>query len=153
MLRVKSHITIHASSAYVKNCYLDYGNWHLVFPATISAARLLQEEKGFLIIEVRHKKAGRVINILSMQSNGDIQLEEWKPLYEATFINHFDSIGNFTRYTVIGTIHLKGFYNLMAPFLRPIVRRRMRKYILEPMKIFAESQPKLENPRENPGGG
>jgi hypothetical protein len=65
-------------------------------------------------------------------------------LYKAIFINRFEQIRGGTRYIVIGCISFKGIVKLLQPFLKGLVKNRIRKFVLEPLKIYAESM-KAEN--------
>jgi hypothetical protein len=122
----------------VRQIYLDYTNWHKLFPATIQAARLIKMEQGVLTIEVLHRIEGKVINILTVLPNGKIKLEEFKPKYNAIFINQFTPVSGSTRYSVTANISLKGIYKIVAFFIRGIIRNRIMKFVLVPVKEISE---------------
>src|SRR5215468_10116691 len=45
-----------------------------------------------------------------------------------------------TRFTVSGDFHLKGFAQLLKPFLRGYARRKMERLQLQPVKAEAEAR-------------
>ena len=118
--------------------YLDYAGWPRLFPATIRGVRLVRRDAGGTTVDVDHRTAGHVINIIRRRSASTIELEEFKPKYDATFINRFDATPGGTRYTVSADIRLKMPYVLLAPFLAGYVRRAVRRYVLQPMRVYAE---------------
>jgi hypothetical protein len=138
MLHVEASIDIVSPQPLVMRLYMDYNNWHKLFPLTIRAARCVKEEDGVFIVEVDHKKEGFVTNILTVLSNEEIQLEEFKPKYNATFINRFHAITNGTRYTILANISLKGIYKIASPFIKNAVKNRIMELVLKPMKKFSE---------------
>jgi hypothetical protein len=138
MLHVEASIDIVSPQPLVMGLYMDYDNWHELFPLTIRSARCVKEENGVFIIEVDHKKEGFVMNILTVLSNEEIQLEEFKPNYNATFINRFQPIAMGTRYTISANISLKGIYKIAAPFIKNVVKNRIMELVLKPMKKLSE---------------
>jgi len=138
MLHIKVSITIRAAQFELIDRYLDYNNWHRLFPLTIKGTKLLKKQNRILVIEVDHKKAGPLINILTILSDNEIQLEEFKPIYNATFINRFDAIEDGTKFTVNACISLKGVYRIAAPFVKGLIKNRIAKFVLEPMKAYSE---------------
>ena len=98
---------------------------------------MLKEENGRLTISVQHKKAGQVLNMLSVLSPHEIKLEEFKPTYDAVFINRFHQINRGSLHTVIAEIRLKGFFKIVEPFIKSIVEKRIKKFVLESMKDYA----------------
>ena len=131
---------IHASPERVSAIYQDYGHWPKLFPATIRGTRLVRENETTKAIEVDHATAGRVLNLLTVLSPSEIQLEEFKPFYDARFTNRFEADEVGTRYTVIADVQLKGPLRLLTPIARPIVRRRIAKFVLGPLKAMAEAK-------------
>ena len=119
--------------------YLDFAHWPTLFPATIRGTRLVRRTRDELTIEVDHRTAGRVINILRRRSASEIELEEVKPKYVALFLNRFEPVTGGTRYSVSADVRLRMPYALLAPFLRGYVRRSVRRYVLEPMRAAAQS--------------
>jgi hypothetical protein len=118
--------------------YLDFAHWPDLFPATIRGTRLVRDRGDEIVVEVDHRTAGRVVNVLRRRSAHEIELEERKPRYRATFLNRFDDAGDGTRYTVVATVSLSWPYALLGPLLAPYVRRAVRRYVLEPMRDAAE---------------
>lgn len=130
---------IHAAPERVRAIYQDYGHWPEVFAATIRATRLIRENDTTKAIEVEHATAGRVLNLMTVISPGEIRLEEFKPHYDARFTNRFDVDEGGTRLTVFADVQLKGPLRLLAPIARAILRRRIAKFVLRPLKRSAES--------------
>ena len=137
-MRVEVATTIRAPVERLVARYLDFAHWPLLFPATIRGTRLLRREGNAMIVEVDHRTAGRVINVIRPASDRVIELEEHKPKYDATFANRFDPSEEATRYTVVADIRLRMPYALLAPFVKGYVRRIVRRYVLEPMREAAE---------------
>jgi hypothetical protein len=121
----------------VSALYQDYAHWPRVFPA-IRATRLLRENDTTKAIEVDHATAGRVLNLMTVLSPGEIRLQEFKPHYDALFTNRFDADADGTRFTVIADVQLKGALRLLRPIARSLVRRRIAKLLLRPLKASAE---------------
>jgi hypothetical protein len=139
-MQTKMSLMINAPQQEVINIYRDYNNWNKLFPATIKNAHLLKEKDGMQTVEVDHRKAGKVINILRFPSENEIELEEFKPLYNAIFLNRFESIAGGTVYIIEAFIFLKGIYKMATPFIKGLVRKRINNYVLKPMKEFAENK-------------
>jgi hypothetical protein len=135
---VTTFIDINADQREVMKIYCDYSNWSKLFPKTINSAKLIKEEPYVQTVEVDHKFAGKVINVLSFLSPNEVELEEFKKMYDAIFLNRFEDIAGKTRYTIIANVALKGIYKIAAPFAKSIVRKRISNYVLGPMKEFAE---------------
>jgi len=130
---------IRAAPDRVSAIYQDYGHWPDIFPATIRATRLLRENDTTKAIEVDHASAGRVLNLMTVVSPNEIRLEEFKPHYDARFTNRFEDDAQGTRYTVVADVQLKGALRLLAPLARPIIRRRLARFVLQPLKAIAET--------------
>jgi hypothetical protein len=118
--------------------YLDFARWPELFPATIRGTRLVRSEGNTTVVEVDHRTAGRVINVIRPRSDHTIELVERKPKFEATFLNRFEPTSDGTRYTVAAEIRLRFPYALLAPFVKGYVRRSVRRFVLEPMRDAAE---------------
>ena len=131
---------IEAAPERVSAIYQDYGHWSQLFPATIRGTRLIRENDTTKAIEVEHAKSGRVLNLLTVISPGEIRLEEFKPFYDARFTNRFEADAHGTRYTVEADVQLKGPLRLLSPVARPFVRRQLAKFVLGPMKAMAEAR-------------
>lgn len=132
---------IQAPPLRVMDLYLDYASWPRLFPRTIRGVQLLGEEGGRTRLEVDHVFEGKVLNVMTVVSSNEVRLDEWKPRYEATFMNRFEDHPNGTRYTVFAEIALKGALWLLTPFAAPVARSRIKRYVLRPMKAFAEKPP------------
>ncbi len=139
-VQTKMSLKINASQQRVINLYKDFNNWHKLFPATIKGAHLIKEENGIQTVEVDHSKAGKVINILRFSSANEIELEEFKPLYNAIFFNRFINEQDKTIYVIEAFIFLKGIFKTAAPFVKGLVQKRIYNYVLKPMKEIAESK-------------
>jgi len=129
---------IRAPRERVVGLYTDFRGWPRVFGRTIRGVRLLDEQGAKRIIEVDHVE-GRVLNMMSIAAPNEIELEEWKRLYDARFTNRFESVPEGTRYSLVGEIRLKGAIAALAPIAKPIIRARMRRFVLEPLKEMAEA--------------
>jgi hypothetical protein len=130
---------VNASADRVRALYEEPDNWARLFPATIRAARVVRREGDTTVVEVDHVE-GRVINILCDVSATRIDLVEFKRRYGATFVNEFIGEGDGTRYRLTRSVRLKWPYRLAAPFLKPFVLARMRRYVVEPLKAAAETE-------------
>jgi hypothetical protein len=132
---------IHATPERVSAIYRDYVRWPQLFPRTVRGTRLIRQNDTTQAIEVDHAKAGRVLNLMTVLSPAEIRLDEFKPHYEARFINRFEADGRGTRYTVIADVQLKGILRLLSLIAPPFVRRRIAKFVLGPIKAMAEAAP------------
>ena len=92
------------------------------------------------MVEVDHVE-GKVVNILRDISSTRIDLVEFKRRYDATFVNEFIPEGEGMRYRLTASVRLKWPYWLAAPFVKPLVLARMRRYVVEPLKAAAEREP------------
>ena len=79
-------------------------------------------------------------NVMTEVGPNRIDLCEARRRYDARFENRFDPIPEGTRYTVSADVHLKGAARLLAPIAGPIIRRRIREYVLAPMRRMAETR-------------
>ena len=137
MIHVEVSDTIRASPAKVAGMYRDFRNWPRLFSATIRGVRLVSEENGMEVLEIDHVE-GKVINNLRIVSSEFIELEEFKKQFDGHFENRFQRVPGGTRYTVVADITLKGPYKVLEPFLRPYVRRRITRFVINPMKLASE---------------
>lgn len=137
---------IRAAPERVSAMYRDYRRWPELFPATIRGTRLIRENNTTQAIEVDHRHAGRVLNLLTVLSADEIRLEEFKPHYEARFTNRFEATPEGTRLTVVADVQLKGIIWLLSLIARPFVRRRIAKFVLRPLKARAEALPAAGTP-------
>jgi hypothetical protein len=102
--------------------------------------RLLADDGQRKTIEVDHATEGKVINIMMMVSPHEIRLEEFKRRFDARFINRFEAAGQRTRYSIVAEVQLKGVARALSPLAPPIVRARLNRFVLEPMRAAAESE-------------
>ena len=137
-VRVREAMTIRAAPEKAAALYLDYERWPRLFPATIRGVRMLRERPGEITVEVDHRTEGRVVNVIRPESPTVIALDELKPRFAATFVNRFDASAAGTQYAVDAEVRFRGVYALIAPVLASIVRRRIRQYVLQPMRVAAE---------------
>jgi hypothetical protein len=137
---------IRAAPERVSAMYRDYRRWPELFPATIRGARLIRENDTTQAIEVDHRQAGRVLNLLTVLSADEMRLEEFQPHYEARFTSRFEATPEGTRFTIVADVQLKGALRLLSLIARPFVRRRIAKHVLRPLKARAEALPPLGGP-------
>jgi Polyketide cyclase / dehydrase and lipid transport len=130
---------VNASADHVRALYEEPDNWARLFPLTIRGARVVRREADTTVVEVDHVE-GRVTNILRNVSPTRIDLAEFKRRYEGTFANEFIPEGDGMRYRLTASVRLKWPYRLAAPFVKPLVLARMRRYVVEPLKTAAETE-------------
>ena len=130
---------IGAPPELVSALYADYEGWPRLFPATIRGVRLLADEGQRKTIEIAHASEGKVINILILVSPQEIRLEEFMRRFDARFINRFEAAGQATRYSIVADVQLKGVARALAPLAPPIVRVRLNRFVLEPMRAAVGS--------------
>ncbi len=136
MLHVEASILIQAPPVRTAGISRDYNRWPSIFP-TISAVRLVCEGSDKAVVVVDHWE-GKVVNILTTVSPTEVHLEEFKKRYNAQFLNRFEAAPEGTRYTVLAEISLKGMTKYLEPFLGDYVRRKIVRFVLEPIKQAAE---------------
>jgi hypothetical protein len=130
---------IQAPPERVMQLYRDYTQWARLFPATIRGVRLIRSDGVRTEVEVNHRE-GFVPNVMTEVGPNRIDLWEAKRHYDATFENRFDPIPEGTRYTVSADVRLKGVARVLAPIVGPIIRHRIRAYVLAPMRRMAEKR-------------
>ena len=130
---------VNAPADRVRALYRDPANWAHLFPETIRGARVVRKEGDTTVVEVDHVE-GKVVNILRDISSTRIDLVEFKRRYDATFVNEFIPEGDGMRYTLTASVRLKWPYWVAAPFVKPLVLTRMRRYVVEPLKAAAERE-------------
>ena len=145
VVRTSVQVTIHAPPERVMATFLDYARWPDIFPLTIAGTELVRRRSpSVLEVMVHHRKEGRVLNVLTIRGPEVVELREFKRRFDATFVNRFepaaDGEGGGTRYTIDAEVRMKPPYALLAPLLRGVVERALRRYTLEPMRAAAESQ-------------
>jgi hypothetical protein len=129
---------INAPPERVAELYADHEGWPHLFPATIRGVRLLADDGRRKTIEVDHATEGKVINIMTVVSPREIQLEEFKRSFDARFINRFEAAGHGTRYSIVADVQLRGAARLLGPLVTPIVHARLNRFVLEPMRAAVE---------------
>jgi hypothetical protein len=129
---------IRASPVKVAGMFRDYQTWPRLFSTTIRGVRLVREDHRIEVLEIDHVE-GEVINKLRVVSSGLIELEEYKKQFDGHFENRFEPARGGTRYTVVADITLKGPYKLLEPLLRPYVRRQITRFVINPLKLAAET--------------
>jgi hypothetical protein len=137
MLRVEVSTLIQASPDRVMAIYCNYENWFRLFP-TIRAVRILAATADTITLAIDHRE-GQVINLMTLISRHEVRLEEFKRFYDASFVNQFEAIGAGTKYSLGADIRLKGAARFLGPLLKGYIRRQMRKFVLEPVRKYAES--------------
>src|SRR5262249_62328315 len=137
---------ISAPPELVAGLYADYEGWPRLFPATIRGVRLVADDGRRKTIEVDHATEGKVINIMMVASSHEIQLEEFKRRFDARFINRFEAAGQGTRYSIVADVPLKGVARALAPLVPPIVRARLNRFVLDPMRAAVESELRSKKP-------
>ena len=130
---------VNAPADRVRALYQNPDNWPRLFPATIRSARVVRREGDTTVVEVDHVE-GKVMNILRDISITRIDLVEFKRRYDASFVNEFIPEGEGMRYRLTASVRLKWPYRLTGPFVKPLVVARMRRYVVEPLKVAAESE-------------
>lgn len=130
-----------ATAQRVRALYLDAEGWGRVFPATIRGARVVSRSGDVMVVKVDHVE-GTVLNVIHEVSPARVELEEWKRRYDATFTNEFlpDGDGGCLL-RITAEVRPKGPYRLAAPFLAPLVKARLRRYVVEPLRAAAERGP------------
>lgn len=123
---------VNAPADRVRALYRDTGNWARLFPATIRGARVVRKEGNTTMVEVDHVE-GKVVNILRDTSSKHTDLREFTRHYDATLVNEFIPEREGMRYTLTASVRLKWPYRLAAPFVKPLVLARMRRYVVEPL--------------------
>lgn len=118
--------------------FLDYDAWPRIFPVTIAGTRLLERTADSLQVMVDHRREGQVLNVLRTPAPGVVELTEHKPRFDATFVNRFEAVKGGTRCAIDAAVRLKWPYAPLAPFLRGVVERALRRYTLEPLRAAAE---------------
>ncbi len=144
-IQAQASIDIAAPPERVAAVYCDVEKWGETFPATIEQAQVIETGDNWRQIEVTHKQEGCVTNTLIFLSDTEIGLEESKKKFTASFLNQFEpAADSSTHYVITAYIGLKGVYKVLKPFVKGYVRRqalkRMRDYVLEPLKTAAEKE-------------
>lgn len=148
MVRTVVSTEINAPPELVAALYADWAEWPRLFPLTIRGVRILADDGQRKTIEVDHATEGKVVNIMMVVSPHEVRLEESKRRFDARFINRFEAAGHGTRYSIVAEVQLKGVARALAPLAPPIVRERLNRFVLEPVRAAAERGQK----RQQAGG-
>jgi hypothetical protein len=117
---------------YLSLALSDWTNWPRTFTDTIEAVRPVAVGPNWVQIEVGHRSHGSVTNWLTFEADGVILLRESKPLYDAEF--RFEPVhASSAGLSVVARIWLKRGLRVFAIAAPPIVRSRMKRYLLEPL--------------------
>ena len=130
---------VNAPADRVRALYRDPDNWARLFRETIRGARVVRKDWDTTVVQVDHVE-GKVVNILRDISSTRTDLVEFKRRYDATFVNEFIPEREGMRYTLTASVRLKWPYRVAAPFVKPLVLARMRRYVVEPLKAAAERE-------------
>jgi carbon monoxide dehydrogenase subunit G len=137
-MRVEATTVIDAPWQRVAAIYGDWRAWASLFP-TIHGVTLVSEKDGTVVLDIDHDE-GHVPNVLTWVAPDRARLEERKHRFDATFVNSFEPAGGGTRYRVEADIRFRGIARLLAPLLRGVVKRRIEKFVLSPVKQQAERE-------------
>lgn len=137
MIRAVVSEHLNAPPDRVRALYEDPGRWARLFPETIRGARVVRTDGDLTFVQVDHVE-GMVPNVLRHVSRTRIDLEESKRRCDATFTNEFLPEGDGTRYVLRAAVRLRWPYRVLAPFVKPLVLARMRRYVVAPLKAAAE---------------
>lgn len=118
---------------------LDYAGWPRVFPETIAGTELVSQDERSRVVLVHHRREGRVLNVLTDCGDGVVELREFKRRYNATFVYHFTRAQPSALFTIDAEVRIKRPFSVLAPFLRGVVERALRRYSLEPLRLAAEA--------------
>lgn len=146
VIQTRVEMDIDAPPEKVASLYGDVDRWSELYPATIAHAVVVKSGDNWKEVEVSHKIEGCVPNLLIYLSATCIGLEEHKHMFDAWFLNDFQSAGggSKTRYVITSYIRSKGFFRLMMPFLTGYIHRQSRlqmtDYVLLPIKSAIEKR-------------
>jgi hypothetical protein len=117
--------------------YGDWARWPELFPTTIRGVRELAAIPRCVALEIDHVD-GRVPNVLVRRSPVEYELWEDKRRYTARFRSTFAAAGAGTEYGVDAWVSIKGVGRLLGPVAGLVVRARLRRLVLEPVRRAAE---------------
>lgn len=135
-----------AAAATVLSVLTDWPSWSRTFPATIDAVHALDPVGGRLVLEVDHRAYGRVVNVLDLPGGNSVRLGEIKPDHDACFLFLVREEADGSRLEVRAHIRLRGWRSLLKPLIGGLVRSRLRRYSLQPIRIEAERRAQLHDP-------
>lgn len=139
-VRTRVTTTVGAPPDRLVALLLDYAHWARVFPETIAGAELVRRDGPSLVVLVQHRREGRVLNVLTNCGDGIVALREYKHRYNATFVNRFARTAGGTRFTIDAEVRIKRPFSAVAPLLRGVVERALRRHTMEPLRAAAEDQ-------------
>ena len=131
-------ITVRAPRDRLVALLLDHAQWPRIFSETIADTALVRRDAHSLVVMVHHRRDGRVLNVLTDCGNGVVALREFKQRFNATFVNRFARASVGTRYTIDAEVHVKQPFSVIAPLLRGVVERALRRYTMDPLRAAAE---------------
>ena len=140
MPHVEVSTIIRAPAARVAGLYRDYEGWPRLFPATIRGVHLVRAQGNRTELRIDHRE-GTVPNAMIEVGPERVDLWEARRRYDARFVNRFEAVPEGTRYTVAADVELKGAAKLLGPLLGGYIRRRITRYVLEPVRAAAEERP------------
>ena len=132
--------TVRAPRDHLIALFLDHSQWPRLFPESIAGTELVRRDAHSLVVMVDHRREGSVLNVLTECSDGIVVLREFKRRYNATFVNRFDRARAGTRYTIDAVVRVKQPYAVVAPLLRGVVQRALRRYTMKPLGVAAERE-------------
>jgi hypothetical protein len=137
-VRVLVSIVVRADPETACRVLGAWQDWPRTFSRTIAAVSPVTSAGEEQVLRVAHKSEGPVINILEARPDGTLRLREFKRSYDAdfTFRSYPHPSGSVLR--VHASVLLKGWLACLRPLAAPVVRARIRKYLLEPVRRSAE---------------
>lgn len=118
--------------------YARWQDWPRIFARTIRDVQLIRQEGPVVVLDVDHVE-GHVPNVMSLAAPDLIVLEERKRRFTARFENRFEDRGAQTRYVVTADVVLSGWRRWLRFLAKPIIRARIRRFVLEPIQRAAEA--------------
>lgn len=138
---------VHAPPERVAALYLDWSHWPELFPATVRGVRFVDYDGGATFLEVDHAAEGKVPNVIRELGHREVLLDERNPGYHAFFLNRFEAVPAGTRYTVVADVALHGPLRVLSFLAGPVVRQRLERYVLDPVRRAAEVRQRRGQPR------
>lgn len=136
---IKLSIDIKATPEAVCEVVRDWRSWPETFPLTIEQVTNVGASGGALNLCVEHRAEGPVLNVLNPDEQGVIRLAEFKRRYDAEFEFFSAPLSDGARLYVRGTLWLKGWLAMIDCFLTPLAESRVRRFLLEPIRVRAEA--------------
>ena len=129
--------TIRAPRDRVFALYARWQDWPRTFGRTIRGVRLVRQEGAVTVLDVDHVE-GHVPNVMAVTAPDLIVLEERKRRFTARFENRFEPRADGTRYVVTADVSLQGWLRWLRFIAAPVIRSRIRRFVLEPIRLAAE---------------